>query len=171
MLPFLLSFALLVPILTTITFFYNQKYSIRKEVKQLLITFDKSKLTSLKFSKTDALKLLDWEHDEEFEYNNEMYDVVETNVSKDSILYLCWHDHEETQLNRSLNELVSKALNRNTDSQDRKQKLEQFYKSLICQDIQLLWVFKSKHLYLKIVYNYSIITNTCSSSSPPPEYS
>ncbi len=85
-----------------------QKAQTRLEVKkQIKAGFLLEELTLLKFSKTEADELLHWEHDKEFEFNGQMYDIVEHGESGDSLWFLSYWDHHETKIKRKLNELIS----------------------------------------------------------------
>ena len=64
-----------------------------------------SDLTMLRFSIKESAQL-NWHHDEEFEWCGEKYDVVHRTESGDSILYWCWWDHEESELERKLEALL-----------------------------------------------------------------
>lgn len=48
---------------------------------------------------------------EEFEFNNQMYDIVDKVISKDSVQYWCWWDFKETKLNKQLDELLVGVFN------------------------------------------------------------
>ena len=58
----------------------------------MIAGIDKSELVLFKFSKEETTTKLNWKHAKEFEFNQQMYDVVEKQVSKDSIHYWCWWD-------------------------------------------------------------------------------
>lgn len=66
-------------------------------------------LVWLKFSAEEARSELEWEHDREFEYRGQMYDVVRSEVKGDTTFYLCWPDAAETALNRQLEQLVAES--------------------------------------------------------------
>lgn len=107
----------------------------RKEVKRNLIKgVDRSALVLLKFSKKEVGTQLRWEHSGEFEYRHNMYDIVESEERGDSIWYLCWWDHAETQLNRQLADLTEWAMRGDAPSQERQLRLERFLKSLYLPD-------------------------------------
>ncbi len=55
-------------------------------------------MVRLKFSKTEITTKLNWKHSKEFEFNNQMYDVVDKVVTRDSIRYWCWWDFKETEI-------------------------------------------------------------------------
>jgi hypothetical protein len=111
-----------------------QKRAMRKEVKhKLMAQVDKSQLVLLKFTSEEATKQLEWEHSKEFEYQNEMYDVVSTETHGDTTYYWCWWDYEETDLNRQLVNLTTLALNK--DPQHQKRQLAQFLQHLFVEEM------------------------------------
>jgi hypothetical protein len=65
----------------------------------------KLNIVFFKFSKEETNTLLQWEHDKEFEYRQEMYDVIESFTDGDSIVYKCIKDIKETDLKKKLSEL------------------------------------------------------------------
>ncbi len=106
---------------------------VRKEVKkQLIAGKDKEELILLKFTEEEAEIKLHWEHPGEFEYNNQMYDIVEIETKGDSISYWCWLDHEETKLNRQLKKLAAQILVNDQQNKENQKRLIHFYKSLYC---------------------------------------
>lgn len=110
-----LFFSLLVPFTGTYLWLYCEKAAVKQQVKQKILGgIDKEELISLTFKTTETSEILHWEHPGEFEYLGRMYDVVETKVKGDSISYWCWPDHEETQLNRQINEMAKTDTEKNT---------------------------------------------------------
>jgi hypothetical protein len=93
---------------------------------------DLDELELLKFTKQESGNKLKWEHSKEFEYNQQMYDVVKMELIGDSIYYWCWMDYEETKLNRQLAELVKNVLNANPEKKEKQERLYSFYKLLYC---------------------------------------
>ncbi len=91
---------------------------------------DKDALVLLTFTKAAAQSSLRWEHAQEFEFNSDMYDVVETRQSGDTLYYYCWKDHAETQLNRQLEALASGVCNTDPEQSQSRQQLTDFYQSL-----------------------------------------
>lgn len=115
-----------------------EKYRIRKEVKrQIIAGIDKNELVLLTFSRAAINTDLRWEHAREFEYRGEMYDIVETNETGDSISYWCWWDHRETALNKSLDKLTQSACGQSPGSKEKQQRLQDFVRSLICIESDL----------------------------------
>lgn len=66
---------------------------------------EKSDLLTLSFTKEESQTLLEWEHEREFEYQGEMYDVLEIKEDGDQIHYLVWRDKEETKIKKQLSKL------------------------------------------------------------------
>ncbi|MFZ2055368.1 MAG: hypothetical protein WAU81_14365 [Candidatus Aminicenantales bacterium] len=84
---------------------------VKKEVKKYIVQgIENDNLVVLRFSKEETETLLQWENSREFEYNGQMYDVVQTWTVGDTVYYRCWWDREETKLNRRLRELAARAL-------------------------------------------------------------
>jgi len=126
-----LFFCLVAPIAVTFTWLHSQKKQVRKEVKWKMIAgLDKEELVLLKFTKAESQTELCWKHSKEFEYSDQMYDIVDRDIMGDTIYYWCWWDHEETSLNKKLKELVAFALGNDTKSQDTQKRLANFLKSL-----------------------------------------
>lgn len=91
---------------------------------------DKEDLILLEFTKGETLTKLRWEHEKEFEYNAQMYDIVETIVAGNIIYYWCWLDKDETELKRQLGELGNKVFNTDPQKREKNDLLYNFYKSL-----------------------------------------
>lgn len=123
----------------------------------------------LKFTKEETETKLRWEHAREFEYENNMYDIVETEILGDTILYWCWWDHEETVLNRQLDDLVSAIFGNNPWKKQHQEQLIEFYKNLFYTDYSafplLLTAIKTKH-QVGWIDRYTTINH--SPPVPPP---
>ena len=160
---------LLLPSAGTYVWLTFHKKNLKKEVKRKLIAgINKEELVLLQFSKAEVEKKLKWEHAKEFEYKGQMYDVVETRITKDSISYWCWWDYKETKLNQELNEIFLGVLEADTEREEKQKRLSKFYRSLFFQN-KSFWHFYTSQIdkhteaisYSTIFYN--------SISFPPPD--
>lgn len=168
----LLLFCLIAPIATTFTFLHYQKKQIKKEVKrQIIAGIDKEEMVLLKFTKVKSQTKLHWEHSKEFEYNSQMYDVVEKEIKGDTIYYWCWWDHEETVLNKKLDNLVAYALEHDAQRKESQKRVENFYNSLYFNPLPNWDYFVIQSDQLTISYKYSYKTISYSPPFPPPEIS
>ena len=165
-----LLFSLVAPL--TITFFWlkHQKSTVRREVKQNMIAgLDKNELVLLKFTAQESQTKLHWEHSEEFEYNDQMYDIVETQIKGDTTYYWCWWDNEETKLNKQLDELLAYALGNNPQNKDSQKQLsdifESFYHFEPGENAHAFSQFSPKNSH----YGFSCIIFSFSPLVPPPE--
>lgn len=152
-----------------------QRLAIRKEVKALINAGLKDdELIQLKFSKSQIPHEITWEKADEFAYKGNMYDVVKTIESKDSLTYFCWLDEAENGIKQKLNEWADFNWHRQKSNHENKQKLVDFGKNLICQEY---FIYTND---IKIVHNKSV-RNFINSASyyqspfhknffPPPEY-
>ncbi|WP_339701957.1 hypothetical protein [uncultured Marixanthomonas sp.] len=160
---------LLLPSAGTYVWLTFHKKSLKKEVKWKLIAgIDKEELVLLKFSKTEIDKKVRWEHAKEFEYKGQMYDIVETNITKDSIAYWCWWDYEETKLNKDLNKIFSGVLKTDTETNEKRKRLINFYRTLFVQSkpVWQLYTAGTDTLKEKIIYSTIYYKSI---SFPPPE--
>jgi len=162
--------ALLAPPMITFYWLQHQKSGVRHEVKQMMIRgIDREKLVLISLTREESLTKLRWEHPGEFEYREQMYDIVETRTIGDSVYYWCWWDNEETRLNRQLEELVVKNLNADPVKQDRQDRLNSYFKSLYCSDIlRTNPVLPCIELKKNSVYSVSFCSLSISPPSPPP---
>ncbi|GAA5032817.1 hypothetical protein GCM10011506_23060 [Marivirga lumbricoides] len=135
----------------------------------MIAGMDKNELVLLKFTSEEA-KVLKWEHAKEFEYQNEMYDVVEQQTIGDTTYYWCWWDHEETALNKQLSLLVVKALNNIPERQEQEEWLSNYFKSLYLLNPSS-WNFNSTGLteHKSSVYFLINYFTYIPLPTPPPE--
>lgn len=107
-----------------------KQLQVREEIKQqILMGMDKGELVELTFSLEDSKKL-DWEHEREFEFEGQSYDIVESEVKGDSITYFVWWDKVETKIKNQLAELVSMAMNDDQQNQDNQDRIDHLFKTL-----------------------------------------
>ena len=126
-----LLFSLLAPIAGLYVWLRYEKKLVKEEVKQAILGgLEKDQLVCLTFSVDEVERMIEWENDYEFEYRGEMYDVVETEYSDNSISYWCWHDSKETRLKDQIEDLLAGGADDAPVNQDKQIKLLQFFKIL-----------------------------------------
>lgn len=138
----------------------------------MIAGIEREELELLKFTEKEKQNLLNWKHSKEFEYNGEMYDIVETSIVGDTTYYWVWWDKEETKLNRQLDELVSFALGNNPKNQENQKRLHKFFKSLYFTENgkkESLVFSEVKNKYHFRQKNYHSVFHT--PPFPPPEKS
>lgn len=167
-LGYLLLGMLILPICIVFAWIQIHKYNTKKDIQREMISSKLSSgLVSFTFSKKDSEEILYWEHDGEFEFKNEMYDVISSTAFKDSITYLCWPDNDESFLNKKLSELITQKLNTDDQHQNNKQQLISFYKSLYCshQNTLVFYVEKCGIVYPVVS---ELISQIFPVNTPPP---
>lgn len=88
-----------------------QKTQVRRAVNARIRSCAETKdFVLLEFTKDETRTLLRWEHPREFEYNLQMYDVVQSWTVGDKVYYRCFWDREETKLKNRLRELAARAM-------------------------------------------------------------
>lgn len=160
------------PFVVCFSWLQLEKHQIKREVKWKMIAgIDRSELVLLQFSIDESENLLKWKHSKEFEYNGEMYDVVEKLEGKDSISYWCWWDHEETKLNKQLTELIEQTAAESPNHQKNKEQLFQYLNSLYFT-APVDWISNQKEILKQIYSGYKNDYSSLSfpPSSPPPDF-
>lgn len=151
---------LLVPAVATYTWLQLHKSAIKKEVKWKMIAgIEKKELVYFEFSTHEINTIIRWEHSKEFEYNNQMYDVVEKQLVNNKTQIWCWLDSEETTLNQKLQKLLTSVFNHDSKTKDKENQVFSFYKSLYCHEVfdwKPLVFIKTKSIILlkKNFYNF-----------------
>lgn len=122
---------LIVPFAGTVSWLHFHKRSIRKQIKHEIIAgIEKEELVQLTFTIEETRAQLKWKHSKEFEYNLQMYDIVEADTTKNIITYWCWWDHQETKLNKQLNKLLAQFLGNDMKNKETKNRFASFYQTL-----------------------------------------
>ena len=152
-----------------------QKKAVRKEVKKRINDGLKDEeLVKLTFLKNDVDKLLNWIKKDEFDFNGQMYDIVRSWESNDSVFYMCWKDDDESIIKQRLNQLSELEWSKNTSNKRQNERKTDFYKNLICtkQDIPIhQWLVSDESKQTKISFAANDIPSFIRlPHSPPPEY-
>lgn len=160
----LLIFSFVIPFGGSYIILQFQKQIIKKEIKQKIIKgIDKNELVILRFKKDETFYKLKWEDSKEFEYEGEMYDIVECTEANDTITYWCWLDHAETKLNKQFDALINKNTEQNPLNQENIKRVTRFLNALYSQKI-----FEFKCYYEKQIFTKLIETSFYKSLSIPP---
>jgi hypothetical protein len=167
----LLIFTFVLPLAVPYTVLQYQKKAIKRKVKWMMIAgLDEQDLVHLTFSKAESAQL-DWKHSTEFAFEGELYDVVRTYERGDQIIYICWHDHEETALYKDLDQLLVNYFKQAPESNRTKARTALFLKSLIAIEtgVELPRLHPSNRQvenlkpYMQMYYSVHLGTHT-----PPP---
>jgi len=98
------------PIVGVSAWIQVRKAAVKHEVRRHIVSrADRAGLVLLEFSAAETGSLLRWEHSREFEFDGQMYDIVESWTDGDRVFYRCYWDRAETRLNRALRELAVRA--------------------------------------------------------------
>ena len=95
--------------------FKTEQYEIRSEIEsEIKAGVNIAELTTISISKTLKSDLQWTESEKEIRYKGEMYDVVKSSETRDSITYFCINDSKEATLFSTLNEHISQHIASNT---------------------------------------------------------
>lgn len=124
---------LLVPYLGTYGWLQFKKYQVRKEIKTRIISgINKKELVLLKFTTKEINTDLRWKHAGEFEYRNQMFDVVKKEVRSDSTFYYCLNDYAESGFNKHIKMLISEFMGQNPQKKENQKRLVKLFQTLYC---------------------------------------
>lgn len=87
-------------------------------------------MVHLAFTEDQMKTDLRWEHDREFEYKDQMYDIISREVKGDTTYFYAYWDKLESLINHKLNELITLHLGGGTDEKDESQLVVSLFKAL-----------------------------------------
>ncbi|WP_305983003.1 hypothetical protein [Roseivirga thermotolerans] len=148
-----------------------KQWKLREDIEhQILLGVDKGELIQLTFTAEQAATLK-WEHEREFEYQGQSYDVVEKEEFDGKIIYHVWWDKAETKIKYQLDRLVAMAMKHDPDQQHNQVQIERFlkglYHSVIVSDLPIGFGFHIHEAMQAPVFYRSICW---SPPVPPPIY-
>lgn len=106
-----------------------QRSVIRESVKQQVVAgIDSSDLVEITIPNHRLELDLQWEHEREFKYKGQWYDLVSSKQKENSTVFLCYSDKKETQLEEKFEEITSVEID-STDRQSQRAKFSQLVDS------------------------------------------
>lgn len=152
-----------------LSYHYVQKFSIKLEISKVndITKVKNDRLVMLKFD-TKEIANIRWEHEREFEYKGQMYDVLKKDSSKDSIIYWCYWDREETEVNEKIKLAVSEISPSGNSGPENEKRISDFLKGMYCNSLPL---FLSEIYFPRFVFfNQNMrIAKFVQIFIPPPE--
>lgn len=166
----LLFVCLISPFFVGLRTYELQLKKIKKSIKHKITeNINQSLLVRLSFHRTEVTQL-EWEHSKEFKYNEFMYDIISEEIKPDSVIYWCWLDYEETQLEKSLKKLVAEASGKNTDNTHSKNLIKNLLqKVFILQDEQSILLSSEYNISYIVLNEFVELDLHIKTFSPPPE--
>ncbi|MGY6561478.1 MAG: hypothetical protein ACXITV_05180 [Luteibaculaceae bacterium] len=127
----LLLFSLFGPFIIPVGYYKLETKKIKRSIKWKIIEgIDKNELVYMEFTSHQIENDLRWVHSKEFEFEGEMYDIVEYRIVGDSHQMWLWWDYEETELNQRVKRILADFLETNTNQKEGKSKIVSFFKTL-----------------------------------------
>ncbi|MDP5047353.1 MAG: hypothetical protein NWQ39_03025 [Saprospiraceae bacterium] len=129
--PFFFMVLFIAPFYGTYLYLSLQQKTIQEAVQlKLEEGIPSNELVKLTFFKKEIPKLLKWEHDKEFEFKGQMYDVVEVTDVGDSLQYLCWWDKAETATKKNKQKLLHARIDTSNSEKHISFTFSDYYKSI-----------------------------------------
>ncbi len=172
LLPLLLVIVMVAPFGGVYFGFRFEKSRISKLVKRQMIKgIDKENLVLLTFHYTEVETRLRWEHSGEFEFEGEMYDVVERSSRNDSVSFWCWCDKAETSLNKKHAILLRQVLGNDPQKPVKQSQLLDYLKTLYHPGLNSgnLFSYAPEFHNLSFYYISLISAGNTQPPGPPPK--
>ncbi|MCB2222467.1 MAG: hypothetical protein KQI35_18940 [Bacteroidetes bacterium] len=153
-------------------YLHLEKEKVRKEVKrEILSGLNKSKLVKFKLSELKAHRQLTWINSREFKYKGRMYDIVQTTSAENTLIYWCWPDDDESQIEDQINFLMSRVLAHEQQEKENHQPLTKIFKLVFIANDQD-WNIASRYHFNHQTFGYrkqKIESFQVSPPVPPPQ--
>lgn len=151
----------------------HRREMIKREVAEEIERggLGKEKLVVLEFSLDEVKTKLKWRSAREFEYNHELYDVVESALDQEKILFWCWRDQQETKIEKEIKEVIAnsfKSKGKSLNSQERSNSTPRIY--LFFPSGRLLLARPNLFSFLYISSFQAIYSFNHQPPSPPPRW-
>ena len=110
-----------------------EKQHIKNNIREKTeVGYNKSHLKKVSIASKDAHLLIEWENENEFEYNDLMHDVIKKEATKDSLIFWCLLDEEETIIKEKLEDLLCFLSGGYPIQSETQHLLEKIFKKLYC---------------------------------------
>jgi len=160
------------PIIFGFLFLNHQKREIRKSVKQVIYQkLDLEDISCIKLGK-NQLRLLNWHHQDEFELDGRMYDVIDSSFMKDTVVYHCFWDRKESEINLKIDALALNFWNHAPVGGGVESSFVDFVKKLYPGDEILsvkALINVQRMAFMPLILNFPI--GFLEISAPPPKFS
>jgi len=153
------------PIIVQLGLLFQHKNSIRNSIAE---SFDKEDMILFEFTHQE-IKKLDWEHEREFKYQGNMYDVVEQEQHGNKHLLWCYKDDKEKKLKEKITHFLAFGFDDDVQKNDSQKKLSNFYNGLYYQlnkQELIYFPFETQTLFLD---SFNLLKTYFPPSYPPPK--
>lgn len=143
---FVFFLALIMPSFLTYVFYRYNTISTREDVAvKIEEGIEENELVYLKFARNEIETLLRWEHSREFEFDNQMYDIVEIEEHGDSVFYWAWWDKAETKLKKDFQDSLTDLFDLNSNKPN-KSSIKHHFKNITVFNNSQRFSFYTKEL-------------------------
>jgi len=114
------------PVIVQLGLLFQHKNSIRNSIEK---SFEKEELVLFEFTHQE-IKKLDWEHESEFKYQGNMYDVAEREQKADKCFLWCYKDDKEKKLKEKITHFLAFGFNDDVQKNESQKKLSNYFNAL-----------------------------------------
>lgn len=161
------------PVMLSFLSYKLQLRSIKRQVKnELIFSTPREELVSFCFDMTGPeFQSLRWEHSQEFEYDEKMFDIVEGDTNGNIVNYICFPDKQETELNFKFKNMLNERYSDNIPFKNNQKLVSIYIKSLFPPETHFVEIHffeevEKKYLFFPENIPYVFLEH----STPPPEF-
>ena len=163
---------MIIPFSGTILFLHYEKGKAKRQFAELLQKKKTHEIVHLTFSEKEVEHSLRWEHDKEFEFKGEMYDILSTEKKNDSITYSCYKDKKETSINKTIVKFIAGFFHHNPLHEQQLSVIADFAKKLGPVTTEIIpCITASTFLQCSKDYVEELLLFPKIPPIPPPKYS
>ncbi len=153
------------PVLVQLGLLFHHKYEINNSLEERIIKED---LVFFEFSE-EELESLEWEHQSEFKYLGNMYDIVHRKKKGKSIQLWCYQDDFEKELKEKITRFFAFGFEDDLQKNEKQKKLTHFFKGLFYHHTDLSLEYNTYSIVLNHTYTMALIHSDVSPPHPPPK--
>jgi hypothetical protein len=162
---------MILPFSGTMMFLHYEKGRAKRHIIEVLKKKEKGEVINLTLQQYEFSSLR-WEHEYEFEYKSEMYDLVSKETKDGVIVLQCIHDKKETSINKSIVKFIAGFLKSNPYHDQQLLAISDFTKQLApITYITPKVISTFIELYNENVESKSLLFAHTDPFIPPPKYS
>jgi len=164
---------LLLQSVVSIFVYDSQLKSVRRKFKwETLFSLKNEQLTLVKVAKSleespnQKFKRI---HGREFQFLGEMYDIVRKTAHTDTTYYYCFHDSDESEIVRSINQWMHDNFGDSNNAKDKSKPIKDAFKQPYISN-KSTFTFIPEVRYISLVHTTQLYTSATSVIVvPPPE--
>lgn len=155
------------PVILQLGILFHHKKEVRESFKE---TLNKDDLVCFELTEQE-LQSLEWEHEREFEFKGNMYDIVHREQDGKKHFLWCYKDDFEKELKKKITHFLAFGFDNDIQKNDNQKKLAHFFSGLYFETFSLKIECLALSIKKVIPTSFKLINTHLSPIEPPPKTS